>query len=182
MNDKKQDDATPVENRFTAGAIKSVKGWLIASIGTNLFLAGCVVAVLLRPPGPFDLGPFPPPPFYPDAKGPGRPLPGPDPQVIFDKLSSEMSPQDASTFRSICARAMADFHANEGDMHRTMQKLAALLRQDKPDSSSIKAALDDIQKSHNQMHVLMTTILQRTTAELSLDGRRKVADFLDQMP
>jgi hypothetical protein len=160
-----------------------ISPWLMMSAAANLFLVGVVVAPLLHSPHGAHFGDgFPPrDSMQHGALERGAPPP-PNPRMIIDHLAQDMSADDAKLFRTIYEQEDGRLQAGHEQMRDSFIKLGQLLRTEKPDMDALKATLETIHAGHGQMHDTMSGVIQRVATDLSLDGRRKVADFLEHMP
>ena len=177
-----------------------ISPWLVISGAANLFLLGVLFAPLLHGPHPLPPGIMPqpgmiqqqlghmPPPFAadgferrhgPEDGGPGESV---EPKFLIDRLAERMSAEDAKAFRAIYAQQESRLKTGHDQMHEAITKVAIILRSEKPDSTALKAVLDGVEAGHGQMHETMSGMIQRVASDLSLEGRRKVADFLEHMP
>lgn len=144
---------------------------LLASIALNLFLLGLAA-------GPVLSGrPMPPPPGPMEGGGPGM-VPG----FILDRLSRDLPQADAEKLRAIYADAATSMKGKREASHEAFQKIAAILKQEKPDLNALQAALETLQAEGKGFHDEMSKALTRVATEMPLESRQKIATFIEQGP
>ena len=150
----------------------------VASIALNLFLVGVVVGPMLRGGEDFR------PPMQSGRMQDGRPMPPPRsgsvPGFMLEKVVSVLPAEEAEKFRAIFDQERKDFQARHEDRHKHMQKIAAILKMEKPDMDALRKVMDEIRTSGQGVHEGISRAMERVATEISLEGRRKIADVMEQ--
>lgn len=143
---------------------------LMVSIALNLFLVGLVLGPLLMRP-----------PVFPDEGGmPGRFRPGPG--FIFDQMGRDLPQDDAQKLRAIFDEERQNLHARHKDMHDAIVKIAAIMKEEKPDAVALRRALDEVRGLGEGFHENMARAFERIVTDLSPAARRKIAQRLAALP
>lgn len=161
---------------------------LIGSIALNLFLAGVVGGAAMR--GPLFPSSEPertrPAPFQ-RPTGPaslnrgGQDFARPrDPGQMIERMARGLEEADAQKLRTIFEEIRKDAPAPRDEMQQSMQKIAGILRQEKPDEAALQGVLDEIQKAGQSMHEGMTKGMKRIATEMSPAARVKIADAMER--
>lgn len=175
-----EDENTTKTSCCAQGRASKGHGFLYGSMALNLFLLGLVV-------GPFLGGrPLPPPPGPMDQGVGGRhmdrPGPGMFPGFVLDRLSHEMPKADGDKLREIYADASANLKGKREASRESFQKIAEILKQEKPDLAALQAALDTLQAEGQGFHAEMSKALKRVATEMPLESRQKIAAFIERGP
>jgi len=143
---------------------------VVASIALNLFLVGVVVAPLLGLRGGPDRGPMafdgPPPPR--------------EPGFMLRQVAKTLPPQEAGKLRAIFDQERKDMMTRHGDRRETMQKLVDILKSETPDKEALRTVMNEIRLSGQGIHESMTRALERVATEISVEGRRKIAEAIER--
>lgn len=135
---------------------------LIASIATNLFLAGMVAGpYILRRHDPM----MPPPP----REG-----------FMLDRLASQLPEHDAETLRTIVADQKANLDTSRSAMKDAFHRVHGLMAETQPDMAEIRKALDSIQQADTLRHQGMSAIIQRVAKELPVSSRKHLLELMDE--
>ncbi|MDD3181615.1 MAG: periplasmic heavy metal sensor [Alphaproteobacteria bacterium] len=145
----------------------------IVSVALNLFLVGVIVGPLLGPDR--DREPFP------EQVRIGQPMRPPrEPGFVLDRVSKELQTEDAEKLRVIFQEERKGFKKRHNTMHASMQKLAALLKAEKPDMAALHQVMDEIHAFGEGMHQGMNHALERVATEVSFEGRQKIAKAMEK--
>lgn len=155
------------ERKKTSGT--GCAAWMtMASVALNLFLVGVLAGPFL---GGHDTNPAPMdrPLQPPRSAGP-----------MLDFVARDLAPEEAAKLRTIFEegrKVMRDRHA---DMRATMQKLAVILKADKPDMAALRKVLDEAHDFGQVLHDNMSRSIERVATEMSVESRRKIAEAIEQ--
>ena len=166
------------EERNEKGCTGRVAWPMAASIALNLFLVGVVVGPMLRGGEDFRS------PMQSGRIQDGRHMPPPRsggvPGFMLEKVMSVLPAQEAEKFRAIFDQERKAFQARHEDRHKQMQKIAAILKEEKPDMDALRKVMDEIRTSGQGVHEGISRAMERVATEISLEGRRKIADVIEQ--
>ncbi len=140
-------------------------GWMtMASIALNLFLVGVLVGPMLGPDRDGDR-------MMPrEPRGPG---------FMLERMTRDLPEQDAQKVQAIFEEERKngkDHHAHMRDM---MKRLAAVLKQEKPDQEALRKAMDEIHAFGEGLHEGMSRAFERVATEVSFEGRQAIAKAME---
>lgn len=140
--------------------------WLtMASLALNLFLVGVLVGPLFGPDR--------------DQERLMRRSPR-EPGLMLDRITRELPEPDAAKVRAIFEDTQKNRRDRHVNMHETSQKLAAILRQEKPDMESLRKTMAEVHQLGQGLHVEMNRAFERVATEVSFEGRQKIADAMEK--
>jgi len=153
---------------------------VMVSIALNLFLVGVVVGPVLRSGETFHVAA----PHGDRLQEGGRPMPPPRnggvPGFMLDKVARALAPDEAEKFRTIFDEERKGAQDRPADHRKLMQKIAAIMKEEKPDMDALRKVMDEVRTSGQALHDGMSRALERVATEISPEGRRKIASLIEQ--
>lgn len=138
---------------------RHLRTWLlVASLAANGFLAG----MLLTP-------------------HPGKTFGLPQPNGLLDHMTSVLSAEDARILRRVAAEQGVDQHQPE-DFEEFKRRATGMMRQENFDADGFAKLVDDFAAKRQQAGDLIGRMLVHALPQMSLEGRRAIADLRPPPP
>jgi len=135
---------------------------LIVSLAANMFLGGLIVS---------HVGRFGPPPGGP-----------PSPERFIEHLASTLPPDDGAVLRQ-ALEANRETLAEEHRMHEAMpSRVRTALLAEPFDPNALISVFTDTDQRERDLRVRVQRALAAAAAEMSPEGRRRMAEFRPKKP
>ncbi len=139
-----------------------LKPVLFLSLALNLFLAGVLIGRLPLPFKPWQ----------------GRP----DVSIEFvvDRLAAGMSEPDQRVLREALARRQGELRPKIDDVKQALAAIQPILLTEHVDRAVLQAAIEGVLASRGAMQAEIVRLVVDTVPQLSLQGRRRVVEFMNR--